>query len=353
MDEQLLNELYGAASGDQAASIQDAQAELVEAVANEAGIDLDTLSDDELDKFASYVLSEDDDAANIDPSLAEADHMGRVMAHAYVDEQEKIASAHEGDTMIDHALEKQAHLWEMQKIAANKKQQQNVREVSGFASGVRTGLKNITGYRDIQDARMIGDRLTRLAGEDGFSAQKQRMMRSQFEALSPKEQKALMERFQYGGGGRAGRMQQLKAIRGASMSKNPNLAELEALRRYKNQRYMIGGAKALGTAGVIGAAGYGGYRLMKKSSYDPSVAWIEDLDGYEFAQLAEQRAAEILLANGVDPQTFEEVYPEHVKIASFPEPEDAYSEEAAFEIDEYNAVLDDAAFDILEDLGLL
>jgi hypothetical protein len=331
MDEHLLNTLYGYSSNEQATSIQDAQAELVEAVANESGIDLDTLSDDELDKFASYVLSEDNDVDNIDPSLAEADYMGRVMAHAYVDEQEKIASAHEGDNMIDYALEKQAELWELQKIAADKADDgkryfgQKTYDMANKAKGY---AKRYSGYSDIRAGRGIGKDLSKA----NFTASQIAAQREAFDALNSEGQKALMKN---------------RALRVGTASG----AELEALRRQRTRRYMVGGAKATGVAAGLGALGYGGYRMMKNSSYDPNVAWIEDLDGYEFAKLAELRAAEILLANGIDPETFEDVYPEHVKLASFPEPEDATDWDAAAEIDEYNDVLDDAALDILADIG--
>ena len=78
---------------------------------------------------------------------------------------------------------------------------------------------------------------------------------------------------------------------------------------------------------------------------------VEDLEGWEFAKEAELRAAEILLENGIDPETFEETYPESVKLASFPEVGDAYTHEGDYELAEYNEMLDDAAYDILEDLG--
>ena len=59
MDDQLLDDLYGIEPQDQQDDdmIKAAQAELVEAVADEAGIDLAEMDDAELDKFASYVLS--------------------------------------------------------------------------------------------------------------------------------------------------------------------------------------------------------------------------------------------------------------------------------------------------------
>ena len=111
-------------------------------------------------------------------------------------------------------------------------------------------------------------------------------------------------------------------------------------------------SKAGLVAGGLGLAGYGASRAMsKKSSYDPVIEMVEDLDGWEFAKEAELRAAEILLENGIDPETFEETYPESVKLASFLEPGDAYTYEGDEELIDYNEMLDDAAYDILEDLG--
>lgn len=109
-----------------------------------------------------------------------------------------------------------------------------------------------------------------------------------------------------------------------------------------------GAGKAALVAGGLGAAGYG---LSKLSSYDPVVEYVEDLDGIEFALAAEGRAAEILLANGIDPETFDDCYPEHVKIASFPDVGDADTYEGDELLEEYNALLDDAALEILEAIG--
>lgn len=111
---------------------------------------------------------------------------------------------------------------------------------------------------------------------------------------------------------------------------------------------MRGAGKAALIAGGLGAAGYG---LSKTSSYDPVIEYVMDMDGFEFAAEAEARAAEILLENGIDPETFEPCYPEHVKIASFPEVGDAVTYEGDAELAEYNEMLDDAALDILEALG--
>jgi len=127
-------------------------------------------------------------------------------------------------------------------------------------------------------------------------------------------------------------------------------AEADAIRKLRLQG---AGKLALTTAG-LGALGYGAKRMMdKKSSYDPMVAAVEELDGWEFAKEAELRAAEILLANGVDPDTFEYTQPEHVKLASFPDPEDAYTYEGEEELALYNDMLDAAALDIIESIDLI
>ena len=130
MDEMLMNELYGSEEVQQEEQIKQAQVELVEAVAAEAGVDLNELDDDELAKFAHYVLSDEDESADVDSadvdsadvnssddtenntkiaSLEEADLMGRQMAHSYVDELNQIQN---GDTTMNRVtLTKLRVLW--------------------------------------------------------------------------------------------------------------------------------------------------------------------------------------------------------------------------------------------------
>lgn len=129
MDDELLNALYGVSDEqyDDDDLIKEAQAELVESVAAEAGIDLDELDDDELDKFAEYVLTGGEGGDMSDPALAEADRMGRAMAHAYADEQIKIAHMIDEGSYpgleydeydeYENALYAQAARWEMLKEA--------------------------------------------------------------------------------------------------------------------------------------------------------------------------------------------------------------------------------------------
>lgn len=385
MDDQLLNDLYGIEPQDQQDDdmIKAAQAELVEAVADEAGIDLAEMDDAELDKFASYVLSDASDDVYTDPSLAEADQMGRVMAHAYADEQMKIAHQlqqdylTEGDDMYDdleYALEKQAAAWDLIKEASPKefkdmkrferiRESKNRKGLEGFREGSMTGgsrgeyLRSLlgrgTGFYDIQTARSIGkglkDQRSMLTGEK-IKAQ-DKLMRSKaykdaIKGLTGAQRKAVRQAIIRGEG--------VGAALQATGMKGP---ELRAYRRQASQGvqrglYMRGAGKAGLVAGGLGLAGYGASRAMsKQSSYDPVIEMVEDLDGWEFAKEAELRAAEILLENGIDPETFEETYPESVKLASFPEPGEAYTYEGDEELIDYNEMLDDAAYDILEDLG--
>jgi hypothetical protein len=124
MDELLLNELYGNVESADDEQVKLAQAEFVEQAALEAGIDIDTLNDDELSKFAEYVLdnngvSEEQQYSNLTQEQAlEADEMGRIMAHSYADELNKIAS-YEGDEemteeqyVVSLALQDIANAWD-------------------------------------------------------------------------------------------------------------------------------------------------------------------------------------------------------------------------------------------------
>jgi hypothetical protein len=107
-----------------------------------------------------------------------------------------------------------------------------------------------------------------------------------------------------------------------------------------------GGAKMLGAAGGLGLAGYGAYKALGGGDNEYKTA------GYEFAKLAEERAAEIMLANGIDPQTFESVYPTEVKIAHVVTPDDVWTYEEKIAAAEFNEQLDEAALHILESIGL-
>lgn len=365
IEEALLNEFYGteesAQADDSDTMIKEAQAELVESVADEAGIDLNELTDDELDKFAEYVLTPEGAEEHLDPNLATADAMGRQMAHSFLDEQVKLAS-HEGSdmyyddyiddewTLEDSLLEKAAE-WDFIKEAKSKAYNPNdvadARRGSkrtmgdrarAFGRGAKRMALSASGAKDFRRAKRIGQYLQ----GDADAATIKRQMDA-FHSLSEADKSKMLKGYFKGD------------MNFGDLSKTKGLsdAQIGGLRYGKSKANLRGGAKATALAAAAGGAGYLALRgREKKSSYDP-VEWIEDLDGLEFAKLAEFRAAEILAANGVDPETFEYIEPEHIKVANFPDPEDAIDEYEYEEIEGYNDLLDDAALDIIEDLGLL
>jgi len=389
MDDQLLNDLYGIEPQDHQDGdmIKAAQAELVESVADEAGIDLAEMDDAELDKFASYVLSDASDDVYTDPSLAEADQMGRVMAHAYADEQIKIAHQLEeqyltqgDDTMYDdlgYALEKQAQAWDFIKEAKEYKDMSNLEKIresrkrkgmEGFREGgATTGsrrdyLKSLvgrgTGYFDLRSARGIGKEIRKQQGsltsaqlKDQNKLMRSKEFKDAIKGLNANTRRNVRKLIVQGDFATAQKMLAGNLATGTSQE-IIDAAGRQARSGARRGLMMRGAGKAGLVAGGLGLAGYGASRSMqKKSSYDPVIEMVEDLDGWEFAKEAELRAAEILLENGVDPETFEETYPESVKLASFPEPGEAHTYEGDEELIDYNEMLDDAAYDILEDLG--
>jgi len=266
MDDQLLQDLYGFAPDEGYSQdddlIKEAQAELVEAVADEAGIDLNEMDDEELEKFASYVLSpeyEEADSGNDeyyeeseDALYEEADQMGRVMAHAYADEQMKIASAMEQEqefySAYDNALVKVAHSWDMMKVAADEKFTD--RSLGSLGSSAAKRISKMTGYRDIKK----GLELTRGAKDymRGLTPEQVKNLNfgqisDQFKNLSKNQQRHLL----------------LASVEGRSI---PNMhAQQKAYfdRKAGRRLLMRGGGKAAVTLGALGAAGYGINKLRK------------------------------------------------------------------------------------------
>lgn len=243
--------------------------------------------------------------------------------------------------MYDNSLENAAYEWEMMKIAADEKKFRD-RTVGELGTAASKRISKMTGYRDIKK----GLELTRAARDfRGGLTPADLKAGGQFEAAS--------KNFR----GMSKADQQAELLKRIQMERTGGRVDARGayLDRKAGRRLLARGAgKAAATLGVLGAAGYGANRLMsKKSSYDPMVEAVEDLEGWEFAKEAELRAAEILLANGVDPETFEDTYPEHVKLASFPDPEDAHTYEGEGALEAYNEMLDEAALDIIEELGLI
>lgn len=96
-----LAEIYGTNQPDEADVEKLAAAELAEELTEEGEMDLDSLSEEEAEQLAQQVLSggeETEEAAVEEPEadeesqekVAEADYLGRVMAHAFVQENREI-----------------------------------------------------------------------------------------------------------------------------------------------------------------------------------------------------------------------------------------------------------------------
>ena len=235
--------------------------------------------------------------------------------------------------MYDYSdsLENAAYEWEMTKIAAQGDKPSLLERARGMG---RRGLDAASRYSGVSDLRRASQ-MSKEKFRRGFTD------RRALADMTKAEQKAAIEA-EIAGGRRT--LGIVPRVRGHDSVRKAAIRKL---------RMQGAGKLALTTAG-LGLAGMGASKMMdKKSSYDPMVEAVEELDGWEFAKEAELRAAEILLANGVDPETFEETYPEHVKLASFPDPEDAYTYEGEEDLEIYNDMLDEAALDIIEDLGLI
>ena len=304
MDDQLLAELYGIDPNEgyetDDSMIKEAQAELVEAVADEAGIDLNEMDDDELEKFASYVLSADSHEEDYieDDMYAQADQMGRVMAHAYADEQMKIASLMEEEAMIDDVYGDIADSWEMAKIAkitgeftsmgvkdfgnlsnyeknliANRrfgKTGKDKNTLSDVGVRKRDYLRALvgrgTGFYDIQSARQIGKSLRE--GRASLTADELKAMdklrrskevRDLTKSMTAKELEALDASLLSRGGS-------TRTIPGLSAFTTDQAEALMQNRAAKVRRglMMRGAGKAGLTAAGLGALGYGAHRAMNR-----------------------------------------------------------------------------------------
>lgn len=287
MDEMLLQELYGSQQAQADEQTKQAQIELVQAVAAESGINLEELDDDELSKFAHYVLSNDDETGYVDnelqDKLAEADLVGRQMALSYADQLTQINEETPMFDKVAHAMNDVAEAWMAEKIATSGASATSpVEAVADSGPGFMTRMRNRAA-----------------AAKEGIGAR-------------------------YG-------------------AAKAHLANASLGRK-------IG--YGVGAAGVAGGLGYGAYRMLRKKQEKKAALMYEfaDISPEEFAKEAELRAAEILIENGIDPQTLEAVQPEYVKIASFPTPEEA-EDEAEYEVFEhYNGMLDTAAHHIIDAL---
>ena len=449
MDEMLMNELYGSEEVQQEEQIKQAQVELVEAVAAEAGVDLNELDDDELAKFAHYVLSDEDEskqASLVIPgdtgmigaykgrermrragmsedemddvqsilgggartigkniaygaggalgggllgagigaiagkgpgaamggvmgtnlgagagmlygsyrgykdevekgrraaeafkarkgrkktaALAEADLMGRQMAHSYVDEINNIT---QGDTMyndtftkVASALDDVAEAWGLEKEAGAKdlyrKAKNKVKKGYRFAmghsaSGKGGSLKKLVGIDPRRKGqKMYGERAARGAIALGTGA----------------------------GLGFAAKKGYDRVTGGSE--KTSSYADLMVEELEKSASFQVFSAFDDVDTAIEKRA-----HLLADAGYE-ALATIELCTPAEFAKEAEFRAAEILAANGVHPETFEDIEPEEIKVASFPGVEYAADEHEAAALEEYNDMLDAAALHIIENI---
>jgi hypothetical protein len=363
MDEMLLNELYGSEEVQQEEQIKQAQVELVEAVAAEAGVNLSELDDEELAKFAHYVLSDEDelvDNSDLDKiaALEQADSMGRQMAHSYVHE---INSIRQGDPVnrftqekIASAMHDIADAWEQEKIALSREEiAAMIANPGGPAKGdqVRGGNLGRQLAEMEQRAGTASDAGKRTAGIGGFDTEAAGRSANKSTKGTDKGREAVSNYYdkQYSNNTKLTRPEVIEA----EAAKKARGGVLGHLGRHKG-KYLAG-------AGAAAALGGGLYYMKKKREQEKKTAALLD-NGYEalalidlyepeeFAKEAEFRAAEILLANGVDPETFEDVYPEHVKIASFPDVHDAADRYEAQLVAEYNEMLDTAAMHIIDEL---
>jgi hypothetical protein len=319
MDEQLLNELYGIDPNEQYDAndemIKAAQAELIEAVADEAGVDLNEMDDDELEKFASYVLAGESVEEEFveDDMFAQADQMGRVMAHAYADEQEKIASYQLAEAGYEDVLEETASTWEMMKIArkgadfagygegdrytrrgfnvegrvgedfgelTNRQKMQIGRRRFGKDGDTRRTLKDMgvrkrdylralagraTGFYDLSTARDLGKSL---------SALKDSMTEKEYKALMKEVREVRKAKGAYGKLSNTGRKSLIgdaMRMRGGSLPdmRSPSLVNraerlklIAAAQDARRGLALRGGGKMALTAAGIGALGYGANRAM-------------------------------------------------------------------------------------------
>lgn len=399
MDELLLQELYGSQQVQAEQQVKQAQIELVEAVAAQAGVDLNELDDTELAKFAHYVLSDEDEPAGgvgnayaEQTKLAEADLVGRQMAHSYADEMSRIQN---GETMryntmskVASAMSDVADAWHMQKVAETTVDDfGNVVEVpprskggdkkdEKFGERMKRYGRNVGEFTGILDKGESGwKRGGRLAGTAGalgaLGYGGYRLMRRNDEPTASEKVSMLKMANNASSGAAAdkkgetfgAKMKRYGSRLGQETGILEKIYEVGKDGKRPEQSGWNRAGRLAGTAAGLGALGYGGYRLATRNKDHEAEKISMYLDaGYEaaayavahspeeFAKEAEFRAAEILLANGIDPASLTNVYPENVKIASFPGVEDAVDDDEAAVLAHYNELLDAAALHIVDQI---
>ena len=273
------------------------------------------------------MLSDDDEFVNTDQEkLAEADMMGRQMAHSYIDEINNLSTQgadmyNEDDLQVKVAsvMNDVAEAWHMEKQALSRLEQAKMMMDPTYDPTQRAGNVQLRDYYKRMERRSE-------KGVDRFYKDKVKKM-------------------------------DRKPAFSAARAKDAGEGFLSRAGKH------LGAHKGKYLAGAAGAAALGAGALALKKRRDnqkktaafldngwEASAYINEIEPEEFAKEAEFRAAEILLANGVDPETFDEVRPQEVKIASFPGVEDAADWREAQVLEEYNDMLDTAAMHIIDEI---
>jgi hypothetical protein len=306
MDEMLLQELYGSQQVAAEEQIKQAQIQLVEAVAAEAGVDLNELSDDELSKFAHYVLSDEDEDEDED------------------EDDEKLAGLSD---MYSAARAQAGQAYDYAKSNPGK--------VGGGAAGLAAllgGAKMLHSRKKRRAAQMMEEKgasyeddvQTKLAEADMIGRQ---MARSYVDELSQ-----INDSYEENNAMNNVQIKVASAMSHIATAWQSEMFGDGAVGALRSQLGSQEKTASLANAGYIG--------LAKVASYSPEA----------FAQQAELRAAEILAAYGVNPETLEDIQPSNVKLSSFPGVNEAANREEAGMLDEYNQMLDTAAMHIIENL---
>ena len=267
MDEWLAN-VYGTGGSNDVDLEKVAQLAILEKLANEEGYDLSGLSEDEALELADevmaqgaegegeeYVEDEEDMAKEAQAKFEEADFLGRVMAHSYTQELEKIASRREVRERVAKGQSVGGHMPGKGITGKGAKAKRlEAHAARGASDTARQQLAEGSGSRIDRIVNMRG-RQSQAAAADKARA---------VEAASPKGQ--------------------LKGLWGKA--KGGLQTAGKTLLKHK---LPIG--VGLGAAGLGAGAAYAATRKSGKSKTASA-----------FEKLAEERAMEILEANGVEGQ---------------------------------------------------
>lgn len=366
MDEMLLQELYGAQQHDAQEQTKQAQIQLVEAVAAEAGVDLNELSDDELAKFAHYVLSDEDEDEDEDEyedddeklaMSAEQAEIAALLGGSASGALSSVMGARKADKMYREAGMDPRSVKGRQgmlRAAAGGTLKGAIGTMGGAAlGGAAQNYENpAANFGGAAAGGAIG---SIMANQRHKRVAKRRIRESMAEKTSGYEadvETKLAEADLVGRQMARSYVDELSQITNAQGDTSMNDVQIKVASAMSHvaaawQAEMFGEGNIGALRGQLGAqektatlanAGYIG--LAKVASYSPE----------QFAAEAELRAAEILAAYGVHPETLDDIEPASVKLSSFPGVDEAANREEAGMLDEYNQMLDTAALHIIENL---